>query len=116
MHCDPLNLIPVISAGGGAPFVTRNRLCLGARQPGTHNAQSPGRSGTFPSAPGSVCMIKLALICLVVAAVAAILGFGGVAGAFVDIAIWLAVIAAVLFVIFLVLGIFAGKKASDALD
>jgi len=61
-------------------------------------------------------MIKLALICLVVAAVAAILGFGGVAGAFVDIAIWLAVIAAVLFVIFLGLGIMAGKKASDALD
>jgi len=61
-------------------------------------------------------MIRLAIICLVIAAVAAILGFGGIAGAFVDIAIWLAIIAAVLFVIFLVIGIFAGKKASDALD
>jgi|TARA_R100000049_G_C1955254_1_gene108467 uncharacterized membrane protein YtjA (UPF0391 family) len=61
-------------------------------------------------------MIKIALLCLVIAAVAAILGFGGIAGAFVDVAMWLAIIAAVLFVVFLVLGIFAGKKASDALD
>ncbi|GAB5350211.1 DUF1328 domain-containing protein [Alteriqipengyuania sp. 357] len=61
-------------------------------------------------------MIKLAIMCLVVAAIAAILGFGGVAGAFVDIAVWIAIIAVVLFVVFLLLGIFAGKKASDALD
>ncbi len=61
-------------------------------------------------------MIKLAIICLVIAAIAAILGLGGIAGAFVDIAIWLAIIAAVLFVVFLLVGIFAGKKAKDALD
>ena len=61
-------------------------------------------------------MIKLALLCLVIAAVAAILGFGRLAGTMVDVAIVLAVIAAVLFVVFLLLGIFAGKKAKDLLD
>ena len=61
-------------------------------------------------------MIKLALVCLLVAAVAAILGFGGFAGALVDIAIWLTIIAAVLGVVLLLLGVFAGKKARDALD
>tara|TARA_B100001179_G_scaffold51205_1_gene34611 strand:- start:578 stop:976 length:399 start_codon:yes stop_codon:yes gene_type:complete len=61
-------------------------------------------------------MIKLALLCLVIAAVAAILGFGGLAGTMVDVAIVLAVIAALLFVVFLLLGIFAGKKAKDLLD
>ncbi|MBB3034937.1 DUF1328 domain-containing protein [Alteriqipengyuania lutimaris] len=61
-------------------------------------------------------MIKLAIMCLVVAAIAAILGFGGLAGAFVDIAMWLAIIGAVLFVVFLLIGLFAGKKAKDALD
>lgn len=61
-------------------------------------------------------MIKLALICLVFAAVAAILGFGGLAGTMVDVAIVLAVIAAILFVVFLVLGIVAGRKVKDTLD
>lgn len=61
-------------------------------------------------------MIKLALLCLVVALVAAVLGFGGLAGTLVDAAIVLFVIAAVLFVIFLFLGIRAGKKVKDTLD
>ena len=69
-----------------------------------------------PASAVLTSMIKLAIMCLVVAAIAAILGFGGVAGAFVDIAVWIAIIAVVLFVVFLLLGIFAGKKASDALD
>lgn len=66
--------------------------------------------------PVLTSMIKLAIMCLVVAAIAAILGFGGLAGAFVDIAMWLAIIGAVLFVVFLLIGLFAGKKAKDALD
>ena len=37
-------------------------------------------------------MIKLAILCLIIALVAAILGFGGVAGTFANIAIWLFVL------------------------
>ena len=60
-------------------------------------------------------MIKLAIICLVIALVSAILGFGGISGAFVDIALFLFVAALVLAAIFLFLGIRAGKKLSDKL-
>ena len=55
-------------------------------------------------------MLKWALIFLVLALVMAVLGFGGLAGAFVDIAqilFWLAVI---IFVIMLVLGLTVYKK------
>lgn len=61
-------------------------------------------------------MIKLALLCLVIAAVAAILGFGGFAGAMVDIAIALGVVALIFFAVFLVIGIAAVKKAREAID
>ncbi|SCW88126.1 Protein of unknown function [Sphingobium faniae] len=61
-------------------------------------------------------MIKLALISLVIAAVLAILGFGGAAGTFVGIAKLLFGVAIVLFLIFLVLGIMAGKGVKDAID
>ncbi|MFN3389991.1 MAG: DUF1328 domain-containing protein [Allosphingosinicella sp.] len=55
-------------------------------------------------------MLKWALIFLVLALVMAVLGFGGLAGAFIDIAqilFWLAVI---IFVIMLVLGLTVYKK------
>lgn len=55
-------------------------------------------------------MLKWALIFLVLALVMAVLGFGGLAGAFVNIAqilFWLAVI---IFVIMLVLGLTVYKK------
>jgi len=55
-------------------------------------------------------MIRLAIIALVIAAVLALLGFGGAAGTFVGIAKFLFFLALALFVIFLVLGIMAGKK------
>jgi len=55
-------------------------------------------------------MIRLAIISLVIAAVLAILGFGGAAGTFVGIAKFLFFLAIALFVIFLVLGVMAGKK------
>lgn len=61
-------------------------------------------------------MIRLAIISLVIAAVLAILGFGGAAGTFVGIAKLLFGVAIILFLIFLVLGIMAGKGIKDAID
>lgn len=55
-------------------------------------------------------MLKWALIFLVVALVLAVLGFGGLAGAFVDIAMILFWIAVIIFVIMLVLGLTVYKK------
>lgn len=61
-------------------------------------------------------MIRLAIISLVIAAVLAILGFGGAAGTFVGIAKFLFFLAVALFVIFLVLGVMAGKGIKKTLD
>lgn len=55
-------------------------------------------------------MLKWALIFLVVALVLAVLGFGGLAGAFIDIAQILFWIAVIIFVIMLVLGLTVYKK------
>ena len=61
-------------------------------------------------------MLKLAILFLVIGAVLALLGFGGVGGAFIGIAKILFFIAVALFVIFLVLGLLAGKAVKDAVD
>jgi len=61
-------------------------------------------------------MIRLAILCLLIALVAALLGFGGVAGAFVGLAKILFFIAIALFAIFLVLGLLAGRSISKAID
>ena len=61
-------------------------------------------------------MLKCAVIFLVLALVLGLLGFGGLAGAFVEIAKLLFYIAIAVFVIFLVLGLIAGKKAKDIID
>lgn len=61
-------------------------------------------------------MLKLALISLVIAAVLAILGFGGAAGTFVGIAKILFFIALAVFALFLFLGMLAGKGIKDAID
>lgn len=61
-------------------------------------------------------MLKWAVIFLVLALVLGLLGFGGLAGAFVEIAKLLFYIAIAVFVIFLVLGLIAGKKAKDIID
>ena len=61
-------------------------------------------------------MIRLAIIARVIAAVLAVLGFGGAAGTFVGIAKLLFGIAIALFLIFLVLGLLAGKGIKDAID
>ena len=57
-------------------------------------------------------MLKLAITFLVIGAVLALLGFGGIGGAFIGIAKILFFIAIALFVIFLVLGLLAGKGMS----
>ncbi len=61
-------------------------------------------------------MLKLAIIFLVAGLVLGALGFGGIGGAFVGIAKILFFIALALFVIFLVLGLVAGKKVKNAID
>jgi uncharacterized membrane protein YtjA (UPF0391 family) len=61
-------------------------------------------------------MLKLAITFLVIGAVLALLGFGGIGGAFIGIAKILFVIAIALFVIFLVLGLLAGKGIKNAVD
>lgn len=55
-------------------------------------------------------MIKLALIFLVIGLIAGALGFGGIGGAFIGIAKFLFFVAIALFVIFIVLGVMAGRK------
>ena len=55
-------------------------------------------------------MLKWALIFAVVAIVAGALGFGGIAGAAAGIAKLLFFVAVVGFLIFLALGVFAGRK------
>ncbi|CAN5437070.1 hypothetical protein BH09PSE4_BH09PSE4_20370 [soil metagenome] len=61
-------------------------------------------------------MLRLAIIFLVVGVLLAVLGFGGIGGAFIGIAKFLFFIAVALFVIFLVLGLLAGKGIKDAVD
>ena len=55
-------------------------------------------------------MIKLAIIFLVIGLVLAVLGFGGIGGAFIGVAKLLFFIAIAIFVVLLVLGIAAGRK------
>jgi uncharacterized membrane protein YtjA (UPF0391 family) len=55
-------------------------------------------------------MLKLALIFLVIGLIAGALGFGGIGGAFIGIAKFLFFVAIALFVIFVVLGVMAGRK------
>lgn len=57
-------------------------------------------------------MFKWALIFAVIALIAAVLGFGGVAGVAAGIAKWLFFIGLALVVLFVVLGILGAKKIS----
>jgi len=61
-------------------------------------------------------MLKWALIFLVAGLVLGALGFGGIGGAFVGIAKILFFIAIALFVLFIVLGVMAGRKAGSMID
>ena len=61
-------------------------------------------------------MLKWAFIFLIIGLVLAVLGFGGVGGAFIGIAKILFFIAIAIFVILLVLGLVIGKGVKDAID
>jgi uncharacterized membrane protein YtjA (UPF0391 family) len=61
-------------------------------------------------------MLKWALIFLVAGLILGALGFGGIGGAFVGIAKFLFFVAIAIFVILLLLALFAGKKMGDLID
>lgn len=61
-------------------------------------------------------MIRWAIIFLVAGLVLALLGFGGIGGAFVEIAKILFFIAIAVFVVLLVLGLIAGRGVKNAID
>ncbi|MEI9927895.1 MAG: DUF1328 domain-containing protein [Sphingomonas sp.] len=61
-------------------------------------------------------MLRWAIIFLVIGVVLAVLGFGNVAGASFAIAKLLFFVAIALFLVFLVLGLIAGKTIKDAVD
>ena len=61
-------------------------------------------------------MLKAAFLFLIIGLVLAVLGFGGIGGAFIGIAKILFFIAIAIFVILLVLGLLVGKGVKDAID
>jgi uncharacterized membrane protein YtjA (UPF0391 family) len=61
-------------------------------------------------------MLRWALIFLVAGLILGALGFGGIGGAFVGIAKILFFVAIAIFLIFLVLGLVAGRRVGDAID
>jgi uncharacterized membrane protein YtjA (UPF0391 family) len=58
-------------------------------------------------------MLQMAVVFLVIGLIAAALGFGGIAGAAIGIAKFLAGLFLVLFLVFLILGLTAAKKIID---
>ncbi|MCC2977503.1 DUF1328 domain-containing protein [Sphingomonas sp. PL-96] len=61
-------------------------------------------------------MLRWAIIFLIAGLVLGVLGFGGIGGAFVDIAKVLFYIAVAIFVVLLVLGLLAGRGIKKAID
>jgi uncharacterized membrane protein YtjA (UPF0391 family) len=61
-------------------------------------------------------MLKGAIVFLVIGLILGVLGFGGLAGAFIGIAKILFFIALAIFLILLVLGLMAGKAVKDVVD
>ena len=61
-------------------------------------------------------MIRLAIACLVIGLIAAVLGFGGIAGTFIGVAKILFFVALALFAIFLLLGLMAGRGVARSID
>lgn len=60
-------------------------------------------------------MLKMAFMFLIVGLVLAVLGFGGIGGAFIGIAKILFFIAIAVFLVLLVLGLMAGKSVANRL-
>jgi uncharacterized membrane protein YtjA (UPF0391 family) len=61
-------------------------------------------------------MIRLAITCLIIGLIAAVLGFGGIAGTFIGVAKILFFVGLALFAIFLVLGLLGGRSVSRMID
>ncbi len=61
-------------------------------------------------------MIRLAITCLVIGLIAAVLGFGGIAGSFIGVAKILFFVALALFALFLILGVAAGRGVASSID
>jgi uncharacterized membrane protein YtjA (UPF0391 family) len=61
-------------------------------------------------------MIRLAITCLIIGLIAAVLGFGGIAGTFIGVAKILFFVGLALFAIFLVLGLLGGRSVSRMVD
>ena len=57
-------------------------------------------------------MMRLAITCLIIGLIAAVLGFGGIAGTFIGVAKILFFVGLALFLIFLVLGMRSGRGTS----
>ena len=65
------------------------------------------------SGQGGAAMLQMAVVFLVIGLIAAVLGFGGIAGASFAIAKFLAGLFLVLFLVFLVIGLMAARKIID---
>lgn len=61
-------------------------------------------------------MLRWAFLFLIIGIVLAVLGFGGIGGAFIGLAKLLFFIAIAIFVILLILGLMAGRGISNSLD
>jgi uncharacterized membrane protein YtjA (UPF0391 family) len=61
-------------------------------------------------------MMRLAITCLIIGLIAAVLGFGGIAGTFIGVAKILFFVGLALFLIFLVLGMRAGRGVANSID
>ena len=61
-------------------------------------------------------MMRLAITCLIIGLIAAVLGFGGIAGTFIGVAKFLFFVALALFAIFLVLGMLGGRGIAKSID
>lgn len=72
-----------------------------------------GHAFRYTTPQGVVPMLQMAVVFLVIGLIAAVLGFGGIAGASFAIAKFLAGLFLVLFLIFLVLGLTAARKIID---
>ena len=70
----------------------------------------PDPASAFPGHSGGTVMLRLALLFLVVALIAAFFGFGGIAAASAGIAKTLFYIFLVIFVVPLVMGLLAGRR------
>ena len=78
----------------------------------TASGFAPTIADGVPNPKNTNTMLRLAIIFGIIALVAAILGFGGIAGAFASIAVTLFYVFLAIFVILLIVGIVTGRKVT----